>query len=36
MDVKEVGWEVVAWIHLDQDRDLLQAFVNMVMNLHFT
>jgi hypothetical protein len=35
MDHKEVGWEVVDWIHLAQDRDKLQAVVNMVMNLQF-
>jgi hypothetical protein len=33
MDLKEIGWEGVDWIHLAQDRDQWQAFVNIVMNL---
>jgi hypothetical protein len=33
MDVREVGWEGVNWIHLTQDRDQWQGLVNMVMNL---
>jgi hypothetical protein len=33
MDVRVLGWEGVDWIHLSQDRDQLQAAVNMVMNL---
>jgi len=33
MDLREVGWEGVGWIHLVQDRDQWQAVVNMVMNL---
>jgi hypothetical protein len=28
-----IGWEGVAWMHLAQDRDKLQAFENTVMNL---
>jgi hypothetical protein len=32
MDVREVGWEDVDWIHLAQDMDWWQALVNMVMN----
>jgi hypothetical protein len=31
-DLKETGWEVVDMVHLPQDRDQWQAFVNMVMN----
>jgi hypothetical protein len=27
MDLREVGWEGVAWMHLDQDRDQWQAIV---------
>jgi hypothetical protein len=33
MDLKEIRWEGVDWIHLAQDRDQWQAVVNMVMNL---
>jgi hypothetical protein len=33
MDVREIGCEVVNWIHLAQDRDQWQALVNTVINL---
>jgi hypothetical protein len=33
MDVKEIGWEVVDWIHLAEDRDQWRVVVNTVMNL---
>jgi hypothetical protein len=33
MDLKEIGWEGVEWIHLAWDRDSWQALVNAVMNL---
>jgi transcription termination factor 2 len=33
MDLREIGFEDVDWIHLAQDRDRWQALVNMVMNL---
>jgi hypothetical protein len=33
MDLREIGWEGVDWIHLAQDRDQCLAFVNTVMNL---
>jgi len=33
MDLREIGWEVVDWIHLAQDRDKWWVVVNMVMNL---
>jgi len=33
MNHREIGWEDVDWIHLTQDRNQWQAFVNMVMNL---
>jgi hypothetical protein len=33
MDLREVGWEIVDWIHLAQDRDQWLAVVNTVMNL---
>jgi hypothetical protein len=33
MDVREIGWKVVEWMHLAQDRDQCRAVVNTVMNL---
>jgi hypothetical protein len=33
MDLREIGFGDVDWIHLAQDRDRWQALVNMVMNL---
>jgi len=36
MDLWEIWWECVDWIHLAQDRDWWQAVVNMVMNLRFS
>jgi len=33
MDLREIGWEVVYWIHLAQDRDQGRVVVNTVMNL---
>jgi hypothetical protein len=33
MDLREIGWTGVEWIHLAQDRDFWQALVNAVMNL---
>jgi hypothetical protein len=33
MDLGEIGWGVVEWIHLAQDRDRWWALVNAVMNL---
>jgi hypothetical protein len=33
MDLLEIGWGGVEWIHLAQDRDLWQALVNAVTNL---
>jgi hypothetical protein len=33
IDLREIGWEVVDWICLAQDRDWWWAHVNMVMNL---
>jgi hypothetical protein len=33
MDLGEIWWESLVWIHLAQDRGQLGAFVNTVMNL---
>jgi hypothetical protein len=33
MDLGEIGWGGVEWIHLAQDRDRWRAVVNAVMNL---
>jgi hypothetical protein len=33
MDLREVGWKDVDWIHLAQDRDQWRDLVNTVMNL---
>jgi hypothetical protein len=33
MDLREMGWGIMDWIHLAQDRNQWQALVNMVMNL---
>jgi hypothetical protein len=33
MDLSEIGWKVVDWIHLTQDRDQWRAVLNTVMNL---
>jgi hypothetical protein len=33
MDLREIGWGGVEWIHLAQDRDHWRALVNAVMNL---
>ena len=33
MDVKEMGWEGMDWIHIAQDRDKWQAVVNIIIYL---
>jgi hypothetical protein len=33
MDLREIGWDGVAWIDLAQDRNRWSALVDMVMNL---
>jgi hypothetical protein len=33
MDLMEIGWGGVDWVHLAQDRDRWQAVVNAVTNL---
>jgi hypothetical protein len=32
MDIQEVGWEVMNWIELDQDRDRWRKLLSVVMN----
>jgi hypothetical protein len=31
MDLKEMAYYIVDWLHLDQDRDQWRAFVNTVL-----
>jgi hypothetical protein len=33
MDLGEIGWKFVEWMHLSQDREQWRAVVNTVMNL---
>jgi hypothetical protein len=33
MDLREIRWEDVGWMHLAQDRDSCWAPVNTIMNL---
>jgi hypothetical protein len=33
MDLREIGWEVMDWIHLVQDRDQRRGLVETVINL---
>jgi hypothetical protein len=33
MDLREIGWEGVEWMHVAQDKDQWQPLVNMVMDL---
>jgi hypothetical protein len=33
IDLREIGWDSMAWIHLAQDRDRWRALVNTVMKL---
>jgi hypothetical protein len=35
LDLKESGWDGVAWIHLAQDRAKKRAAVNTIMDLRF-
>jgi hypothetical protein len=32
INFREIGWEVVDWMHLAQDRDQWRDLVNTVMN----
>jgi hypothetical protein len=33
MDLREIGWRIIDWIQLAQDRNRWRALVNTVMNL---
>jgi hypothetical protein len=33
MDPGEIGWDIVDWIDMAQDRDKWRALVNTVLNL---
>jgi hypothetical protein len=33
MDLREIEWEGVEWMHLVEDKDQWQALVNTIMNL---
>jgi hypothetical protein len=33
VDLREVRWEGVDWLHVDHGKDWWQVLVNMVMNL---
>jgi hypothetical protein len=33
MDLREIVWDGMDWIHLAQDRDQWSALVNMIMKL---
>jgi hypothetical protein len=33
LDIGEIGWEGVVWVHLPQDTDQWRAVVNTVINL---
>jgi hypothetical protein len=33
LDLREIGWNGMDWIHLSQDRDSWRVVVNMVMKL---
>jgi hypothetical protein len=36
MELRDIEWEVVDWIHLAQDRDHRRTVVNTIMNLKFS
>jgi hypothetical protein len=33
MELREIGWETVDWMHLIQGRDQWRAVVNTILNL---
>jgi hypothetical protein len=34
INLRDIGWDVMDWIDLAQDRDQWRALMNTVMNLH--
>jgi hypothetical protein len=36
IDLREIGWGGMDWIHLAQDRDQWRALVNMLISLRVT
>jgi hypothetical protein len=32
MDIRDIGWEIVDWMHVAQYRDHWRVLVNTVMN----
>jgi hypothetical protein len=34
MDLREIGWGIMDWIALAQNRDQWRAFMNTILNLH--
>jgi hypothetical protein len=36
MDLGEIGWKDVEWIHVSEDSDQWRVLVNTVMNLRVT
>jgi hypothetical protein len=33
MNLREIGWGGIDWIHVDKDKDQWRALVNVIMNL---
>jgi len=36
MDLKQIGWEDVDWMHLAEDRDKRQALMNTITSLRIS
>jgi hypothetical protein len=35
IDLREIGWDSVAWVHVAQNRDSWQSVVSLIINLGF-